>query len=203
VRFVGATNRDLEAEIVRGTFRQDLYFRLNGITLVIPPLRERTGEIPDLAAGFLRLAAERNHIDGVPGITAAAMAMLRAYAWPGNIRELRNVMERALLLAGGTIDVEHLPLEKLGAAAPAPPPPVKHEELDPTARPSGRAAARGQAPDVEAPLETFSDERARILEALNRAGGNQTEAAKLLGYSRRKLIDRVIHFHLPRPRKRS
>ncbi len=187
VRFLAATNRDLEAEIIRGTFRQDLYFRLNGITLVIPPLRERTSEIPDLAAGFLRQSAERNHIDGVPGITPAAMAMLRSYSWPGNIRELRNVMERALLLAGGTIDVEHLPLEKMRTGAPPPPvvapKPVVHEEL-------------------EAPLETFADERVRILEALTRAGGNQTEAAKLLGYSRRKLIDRLIQFQIPRPRKR-
>jgi len=191
VRFLAATNRDLEAEIVRGTFRQDLYFRLNGITLVIPPLRERTSEIPDLAAGFLRHSAERNHIDGVPGITPAAMAMLRAYAWPGNIRELRNVMERALLLAGGTIDVEHLPLEKMRPVTgpvPVAAPPV--------------AAKAAVHPELEAPLETFTDERVRILEALNRAGGNQTEAAKLIGWSRRKLIDRLIHHQIPRPRKR-
>ena len=192
VRFLAATNRDLEVEIVRGTFRQDLYFRLNGITLVIPPLRERTGEIPDLAAGFLRQSAERNHIDGVPGITPAAMAMLRAYSWPGNIRELRNVMERALLLAGGTIDVEHLPLEKMQTGAPAPPTPIAPA---PIAKPVVHE-------ELEAPLETFSDERTRIIEALTRAGGNQTEAAKLLGYSRRKLIDRVIQFQIPRPRKK-
>ena len=190
VRFLAATNRDLEAEIVRGTFRQDLYFRLNGITLVIPPLRERQNEIPDLAAGFLRQFAERNHVDAVPGVTSAAMAMMRAYAWPGNIRELRNVMERALLLSGGTVDIEHLPLEKMRTGTPPPPPPRKaaplvvvHEEL-------------------EAPLETITDEKARIIESLNRAGGNQTEAAKLIGWSRRKLIDKVIHHQIPRPRKK-
>jgi len=192
VRFLAATNRDLEAEIVRGTFRQDLYFRLNGITLVIPPLRERTAEIPVLAKGFLRQFAERNSINGMVEITSAAMAMLGAYSWPGNIRELRNVMERALLLSGGVVDVEHLPVEKMRTNTPPPPP---------SALPAPVVVAKAHA-EIEAPLETIGDERLRIMEALNRAGGNQTEAAKLIGWSRRKLIDRVIRHNIPRPRKK-
>ena len=183
VRFLAATHRDLEQEIDRGTFRQDLYFRLNGITLQIPPLRERVAEIPQLAATFLAQAAERNGVPPSPGLTPAALELLSTYAWPGNIRELRNVIERALLLGNGAwIDVEHLPLERMRAAAPAEPAPT------------------ADAPAPEPPAS--DDERARVLDALVRAGGNQTEAAKLLGVSRRTLINRVMQYDLPRPRKK-
>ncbi len=192
VRFVAATNRDLEIEITRGMFRPDLYFRLNGITLVIPPLRERTSEIPDLVATFLRTFAERDGGTEIPKVTPATMALLRDYSWPGNIRELRNVIERAMLLSGGgPIGVDHVPVDKLRAASrpsipPAPPA---------FTRPPPLIAD-------EPPLETIADERARIIEALTRAGGNQTEAASLMGISRRTLINRVIHFQIPRPRKK-
>jgi transcriptional regulator with GAF, ATPase, and Fis domain len=128
VRFVSATNRDLEAEIARGRFRQDLYYRLNGFTIVLPPLRERTDEIEPLAVHFLRAAckaAGRKPLD----ITPDALRLLVGYDWPGNIRELRNVMERAVLLCSGrTIAPEHFPLEKMGrvvSAAPEPPPPSR------------------------------------------------------------------------------
>jgi GGDEF domain-containing protein len=117
VRFLAATNRILEDEVARGAFRQDLYYRLNGISLVIPPLRARVDEIAPLARSFLESAARR---DGrpVPSLTAEAVALLEAYAWPGNIRELRNDMERALLIAPGReITAADLPLEKLGGTA--------------------------------------------------------------------------------------
>jgi DNA-binding NtrC family response regulator len=214
VRFLAATNRDLEVEIGRGTFRQDLYFRLNGITLVIPPLRERTSEIPDLAAGFLALAAERNGVPPSPGLTTEALAQLCEYGWPGNIRELRNVMERAsLLCGGGLVDLDHLPIEKMRAspaqAEEAPPvrpssPPARVGARAPTAEPTPPPAAA--TPSSLAPGSAVTDdpsERERIIEALVRAGGNQTEAARLLGVSRRTLINRVIQFNIPRPRKKS
>ena len=107
VRFVAATNRDLEEEIAAKRFREDLYFRLNGITLTIPPLRERTDEIAPLAALFLANGRRAAGTSRAPALSPAALALLRAYAWPGNIRELRNVIERAVLLSsGGTITVD-------------------------------------------------------------------------------------------------
>jgi transcriptional regulator with PAS, ATPase and Fis domain len=201
VRFVAATNRDLESEIARGTFRQDLYFRLNGITLVIPPLRERVSEIAALTDAFIAQAAERNGIARPRGITPRALALLSEYSWPGNIRELRNVIERAVLLGNGEIiDMEFLPMEKLhGSLGAQPRPPVSAEP-----RPARPEAPPPPAPEaaLEAPLETITDQRARIIEALVRAGGNQTGAAKLLGISRRTLINHVEKLAIPRPRKK-
>src|SRR6185369_1386343 len=113
VRIVAATNRDLEEEVAEKRFREDLYFRLNVIALEIPPLRERPEEIESLARLFLdRLAGPTGR--SAPSLSAEALAHLRAYAWPGNIRELRNVIERAFVLCGGPeVTAEHLPLEKM------------------------------------------------------------------------------------------
>jgi DNA-binding NtrC family response regulator len=105
VRFLSATHRDLGADVRAGRFRQDLYFRLNGITLRVPPLRERTEEIPDLARQFIATAAKG--LGRKPPKLVAGDALLR-YAWPGNVRELRNVIERAVLLANDRIENEHL-----------------------------------------------------------------------------------------------
>jgi DNA-binding NtrC family response regulator len=128
VRFVSATNRDLERAIARGTFREDLYFRLNGITFVIPPLRERTSEIEELARRFVAEASKRYGVRKPPEIPAETLTLLREYAWPGNIRELRSVIERAVVLCdAGPLTQASLPLEKMRAHfAPrdAPPPPA-------------------------------------------------------------------------------
>ncbi|HEX8952592.1 MAG TPA: sigma 54-interacting transcriptional regulator, partial [Polyangia bacterium] len=110
VRFVAATNRDLEAEMAAGRFRSDLYFRLNGVTLWIPPLRERREEIESLTRQFVTDACRRLNRADEPELTVDAVQRLRAYAWPGNARELRNTIERAVLLCGrGPIRSEHLP----------------------------------------------------------------------------------------------
>ena len=201
VRFVAATNRDLEAEIARSAFRQDLYFRLNGVTLVIPPLRERTSEIPALVTGFLRIAAERDGLPPPPGASPEALALLCGYSWPGNIRELRNVVERGLLLSGGhVIDIEHLPTEKMK-------PPRQERTTIPPPIPVAAAPAVAPAPASVPALEPKLRRgealtREALIDALARAGGNQTEAAKLLGVSRRTFINRVEHFQVPRPRKK-
>jgi DNA-binding NtrC family response regulator len=124
VRFISATNRDLEAETSRGTFRQDLFFRLNGFSLVVPPLRDRNCEISALAHAFAARAARDTGLVAPPAITPEALCRLQRYSWPGNIRELRNVIERAVLLAGGeAIRPEHLPLEKMYATLVTPEPP--------------------------------------------------------------------------------
>ncbi|HEX7703082.1 MAG TPA: sigma 54-interacting transcriptional regulator, partial [Kofleriaceae bacterium] len=118
VRFVAATHRDLPAEIAAGRFRQDLYFRINGITLAIPPLRARLSELAALIKVFVERGAASLNVPP-PQLAPDAAALLRAHHWPGNIRELRNVIERAVLLAaGGTIEAEHVVLE-VDRAAPA------------------------------------------------------------------------------------
>jgi two-component system response regulator AtoC len=183
VRFVAATNRDLEEEIAGKRFREDLYFRLNGITLAIPPLRERVEEIAPLAALFLERAARQTALPAPP-LSSEAVAQLRGYEWPGNIRELRNVMERALLLSsGGTITPEHIPLDKLLRARRQPPAPP------PAATPPGPVATT-----------MLEIERQAILDALVRCAGNQTRAAELLGIPRRTFCKRLSAYNIPRPR---
>ena len=150
VRFVAATNRDLEAEIAAGRFRQDLYFRLNGIALTIPPLRERMDEIEGFANAFILHACQKSSRDDIPVLSTQAVVLLKGYTWPGNIRELRNVMERAVLLCNeGVILPEHLPVEKMGATVAAPPGPWNVRPPDPLRffpRPPPRAPPRPSPP---------------------------------------------------------
>jgi two-component system, NtrC family, response regulator AtoC len=186
VRFISATHRDLGAESSQGRFRQDLFFRLNGISLVIPPLRERPGEIEALARAFL--AAGRAPGAPEPTLSPAAVAALKAHPWPGNVRELRNVMGRALVLSGGgTIEPEHL---KLDPPRPSEPKPAS-------------ASAPAPAANATGPLSAAVDalEKQRILDALERCAGNQSRAAKMLGISRGTLLSRLDAFGIPRPRK--
>ena len=218
VRFIAATNRDLEADVERGVFRRDLFFRLNGITLEVPPLRERQGEIEGLARAFAAENALELGYAGVPSFAADTLALLREYPWPGNVRELRNVIERALVLCRGErIDLEHLPLEKMHATLP----PARRRAGDeprqqprparvPTEPPSERSRIK-TAPvvDRDAPERPTADlkgeiaalERARISQAMESSGGNQKKAAEQLGISRRTLINRLDAFGIKRPRK--
>ncbi len=196
VRVVSATNRDLRAETAAGTFRADLFYRLNGITLSLPPLRERKSEILQLAVHFAAAMSKRPQ----PELTPAAIEMLREYPWPGNVRELRSVIERAALLAqADVIDVQHLLFESAAAADL----PVRSEPYE-----SGSyRIAPDNLPSAELPTETVlaelsRRERRHIEEALERTGGNQKDAAKLLGISRRTLIRRLERYRLARPRKR-
>jgi len=118
VRFVAATHRDLRTAIGVGQFRQDLYYRLSGVTLSIPPLRERLAELPDLATEFARKAAAETGRPA-PTLLPATLAALQTHAWPGNIRELRNVIERAVVLCDGdTLTPDHLAFEALVPSAP-------------------------------------------------------------------------------------
>jgi two-component system response regulator HydG len=188
VRFVSATNRELETDVMRGTFRQDLYFRINGVTLSIPPLRERIDEIPGLAQAFVTEAAEPLG-QKPPELSTEAFELLAGYSWPGNIRELRNVMERAVLLClDDVIRAEHLPVEKMRATFATP------------VRESAPAIRPGKPPAGE--RETDEAKRQRILEALMACGGNNTEAAKILGVSRRTLGKWLEAYNIPRPRKK-
>ncbi len=181
VRFVSATNRTSDAKGIVG-LREDLYFRLAGLPIQLPPLRERVEEIPGLAARFLEEASKRMGRKP-PAIAPGALAALAAYAWPGNVRELAAVIERALLFAKDVLEEEHLHLVSPRAAA------------EPAAPREGKPKPRPLAAEVE------EIERRGIIEALEACGGNQSRAAEMLGISRRTLITRMIEFGLPRPRK--
>jgi two-component system response regulator AtoC len=193
VRFVAATNRELDVEIERGAFRRDLYFRLAGLTLSIPPLRERVEEIAPLAERFLAAASRTLDRRAPLRIAAEALEYLERYAWPGNVRELRNVMERAAVLAyGDEVLPADLPRQVTGVAPPA----ASRADTDAEA---SVALESSDTPEAAPP----GDERQRILAALDACAGNQTRAAKLLGMSLRTLVNRLSAYGVARPRKRS
>jgi len=205
VRFIAATHRDLEAEIGAGRFRQDLYYRLNGITLTIPPLRERRSEILPLVRSFLAQFAREMGDRQAPEVSPEAARLLEAYSWRGNVREVRNVVERALLLCEGSeILPEHLPIESMAANAisfanvPAPgmTPPPPTPAAFPAAAPVPADFARPTAP-----MNAAEDEKERILRVLAECAGSQTRAAKVLGIARSTLIARLDEYGVPRPRK--
>jgi two-component system, NtrC family, response regulator AtoC len=202
VRFVCATNRDLLSLVRSGAFRQDLYFRLNGINLVIPPLRARRAEIAPIARAFIAEAC-RDARRSLVSITDEAMKLLQAHDWPGNIRELRNVIERAVTLCTGTvIDVHHIPPPEAGFGQPPAPdlpqrvtlpvPPQPHATPEATLGLHEAARRAGQV-----------IERRRIAEAMERCGGNQTRAAQLLRISRRTLVARLTEYGFARPLKKN
>ncbi|MHB9331483.1 sigma-54-dependent response regulator transcription factor ZraR [Phytobacter ursingii] len=167
VRLIAATHRQLAEEVSAGRFRQDLYYRLNVVTIDMPPLRQRREDIPPLARYFLQRYAERNR-KTVLGFTPQAMDMLIHYEWPGNIRELENAVERAVvLLTGEYISERELPLAIVGA-------PVSGRPLD---------------GNLIQPLVEV--EKEAILAALEKTGGNKTEAARQLGITRKTLLAKL------------
>jgi DNA-binding NtrC family response regulator len=216
VRFIAATNRDIEAEVQRGTFRRDLFFRLNGISLTIPPLRQRLSEIPALCEKFLSNACLDFGRNPEPVISARAMSLLRGYSWPGNIRELRNVIERAVVLCTGfEIGPEHLPTDRirpfladepypLGSCAPSTEPPQSFDP-DTHIRSAGGppSTPRARRPDRMEGARGLrgEDERKRIVEALAACAGNQSRAAMLLGMPRRTFVAKLATYAIPRPQK--
>lgn len=192
VRFIAATHKPLTALVGEGKFRADLYFRLNGMTISIPPLRERRNEIVPLARAFIAEAAARAGRQPPP-LSPEALAWMVEQRWPGNVRELRAAVERAVLLAGaGAIRPAHLhpghdalPAEEPGQSAV-----LVAEPFAPTGNEAGNLAEA---------VERL--ERERITSVLAQCAGNQTKAAKLLGISRRMLLHRLDLYGLPRPRK--
>jgi transcriptional regulator with PAS, ATPase and Fis domain len=168
VRIVAATNHDLEKAVREGRFREDLYYRLNVIPIALPPLRERRTDIPLLVEHFIpKYAGGRQR-----GITDEALKILMGYDWPGNVRELESVIERALLLG----DEDRILPADLPAAVRA-----------------GLSARRGLF-DLDIPesgIDIEELERALIVKALQKSGGNVSRAARLLGLSRRTLQYRL------------
>jgi two-component system response regulator HydG len=174
VRVLAATHRDLPELVRQGRFREDLYYRLDVVTLSLPPLRERRQDIPLLVDHFLRTLSSR-HGRGPVAVDPEALRRLLGYDWPGNIRELQNVLERAVLLAEqGVIGPEHLAT---------------------TVRPS--AAALPAAPEVT-PLRGLEDvEREHVIRVLAATGGNREESSRILGISRRTLTRMIQRWGLP------
>lgn len=182
VRLLAAANEDLEAAVARGAFRQDLFFRLNEFVIGIPPLRERASDIPFLTDRFLQMTNRELHKD-VAGFTEAAMARLLVYEWPGNVRQLRGVVRRAVLLADSVIDEEHLALPRVRRAegAPAPSEPVGHGDL------SLKERVRRATADVE---------RDALIAALRRTGGNKAKAARLLNIDYKTILNKLKEYDI-------
>jgi len=171
VRVVTATNRDLEAMIERGEFREDLYYRLNVVTIKIPPLRERMEDLEPPVQHFLK-KFNRDFGTNVTTLTPEAWDLFKSYDWPGNVRELENVIERAFnMVAGNTIKVKHLPLYV-------------------------RKKNRRNTPVAQKPLPSLLEqvEREAVLDALEATGGNKMQAAKRLGISRAWLYKKIKQY---------
>ena len=170
MRIVCATHQDLQARIAEGTFREDLFYRLAGIVIQVPPLRNRSGDAVLLAHALMRRFADemnRGHLT----IAAEALAAIESHRWPGNVRELENVMKRAVILVDGTV----IQARDLGFSA---------QEQAPAAEPLNLREARDEA------------ERREVARALARANGNLSKTAELLGISRPTLYDLLNRFGL-------
>jgi transcriptional regulator with PAS, ATPase and Fis domain len=173
VRVIASTNRDLEEAIAAGDFRQDLYFRIKVVEVVLPPLRERLEDIPELCAHFLgQVAGEMGR--PTPEVSDETLALLRRHRWPGNIRELRNVLERAMVLGvGDRLEPKHLPRE------------LRHK--------SGDTGAIGED------LSLAGMERRHVGEVLDLTGWNKSRAADLLSISRPRLDRKIRDYDLQPP----
>ena len=183
IRLIATSNRDLEDEVSRGNFREDLFFRLNVVTLHLPPLRARPNDIAILAEHFVNKYAEANGVP-VPRLSPAALAMLRSHQWRGNVRELENTMHRAVLLTQGpTLEPEAILLTG-GRGFPV-------------AVASGPGAAESPSTSPTAPLvgrTVAAVERDLIIDTLNHCFGNRTHAATVLGISIRTLRNKLKQY---------
>ena len=193
VRIIAATNRDLETQIAKGQFREDLYYRLKVITIWLPALRERTGDIPLLADYFLTRFAAELGIEN-PGITREAMSMLVSSAWPGNIRELSNTLQKALIFNRGA------PLSLADINQATGDETRNHQLTEDACDDSIRAwirdlLSKGEKSNL---FETCMDHVGSVMvaEALNLTGGNRSQAAKLLGMSRPTLHAKIDKYNL-------
>ncbi|MEN8199973.1 MAG: sigma-54 dependent transcriptional regulator [Thermodesulfobacteriota bacterium] len=167
-RIIAATNRDLEEEVRAGNFREDLYYRLNVVTVAVPPLRARQDDIPLLVDHFVKKFSRKNRRE-VSGVTDECMQLLTAYPWPGNVRELENAIERGVILMRGEYLTEKslpLPIQKQGAAA----------ELETTG---------------DEPVSLQAQEKILILKTLEETEGNKSEAARRLGITRKTLQNKL------------
>jgi len=194
IRFIVATNKDLEEAILSGKFREDLYYRLNVVSIYIPPLRERKEDIPDLVSYFLR-KFNREFKRRVAGIAPEAMEKIASYGWPGNVRQLENVLKRAIVLCQGEWILEDQLLFEKGWEKRE----VEEEWskknvddlLDTLFEELSKAPAASQDLDIISTLE-----RGLILRALQKTKGNQVQAALLLGINRSTLRGKMERYNI-------
>lgn len=198
VRIIAATNRDLEEMVEDGEFREDLFYRLNGFTIQLPPLRERTADLPELIQHFLNRLSPELGKDNVEGISPEATKLLTAYNWPGNVRELQSVVRQSLLNASGPVIVpDFLPPEVRAAVSKA----------EPSTAPPADSSTDDQAYNLKRFLdhslrnEDVTDnlhaetidfvERYLLTRVLDKTGGNQSQAARILGITRGSLRNKI------------
>lgn len=175
VRFIAATNRVLEEEVENGRFREDLYYRLNVVSLQMPPLRERPGDIPLLTEHFIKKFSQKNNRK-VEGITPKCMDMLIHYHWPGNVRELENAIERSvILMRGDYIDEAGLPI---------------------TVRKAFEEPAKVEAPNESPPATLEDAERMVIIRTIEETGGNKSEASRRLNITRKTLLSKLNKYDI-------
>ena len=188
VRILAATNADLQAKIAEGDFREDLYFRLAAFTVPVPPLRERPADIPLLVNHFLKMFATEMAIE-IPVLSDEALSTLKTYAFPGNVRELKNIIERALIESGGgEIRSEHLHFTHLRESAAASPSPTDSIEVNHANHVLPSAI---RVPLLSLPLNLQQAEAILIQQALEQTNGNISEAARLLGIGRQTLYRKL------------
>jgi two-component system response regulator AtoC len=183
-RIVSATNKELEALVKEGSFREDLYYRLNVFRIHLPPLRERPEDIPLLAEHLLAKHSGR----GKPSLSTEAIEKLALYSFPGNVRELENILERALIYCpGSAIRAEDIELhENLGSGQ------VEAAAVAADAAASAAAAAVGSMAGAPSAAGTLDDiEKQAIIDALSRCNDNRTRAAELLGVSRKTILNKI------------
>lgn len=185
VRVITATNADLKEKVRRDQFREDLYFRLRVVDIILPPLRERKEDIPLLAHHFLTIFDNKMG-KGVNGFSDSVMQLLINHSWPGNIRELEHVIERACVLCtGDTITSDHLPVDIMNAEKP--------RKMVP--EPAVQQPAQVEPISTSA-LDSEEEEIARILDALRRTAGNKAKAARLLGVDRSTLYRKISSYNI-------
>jgi transcriptional regulator with GAF, ATPase, and Fis domain len=195
VRIIAATHRDLEGMIAEGRFREDLFFRLNVLPITVPPLRDRTEDVPELVQHFLRMYNQRA-AKQVTTVEDDALVVLKAYRWAGNVRQLENVIERAVIFAeGATITVADLPDEVSSA--------VETEGIEEAAGNgwTGGSASGLSLPELASVIQAERQDRERrereqLVRALAAAGGNKAVAARALGMARSTLVSRLKKFGL-------
>jgi DNA-binding NtrC family response regulator len=190
VRVVASTNAPLDAAIKEGKFREDLFYRLNVFPVLMPPLRERGDDLPLLVEALLA-SLNQKHGTRVTDVSPTVLARLRAHSWPGNIRELRNLMERAAIIAGqGTIEEEHLP-GGLSASRPIAPLRTASQVVSTSSAP---AAADDGGIHIPAGWTIEQAERALIESTLERTGNNRTRTAEILGISPKTLFNKLKEY---------
>jgi two-component system response regulator PilR (NtrC family) len=203
VRIIAATNRSLEAEVAAGRFREDLFYRLNVLTLSLPPLRERRQDIPLLVRRFLRQFSDL-HGKNVQRVSVATAKRLQEYHYPGNIRELENIVEHAVALCEGeTVHEEHLPeymLRPQDGDAPGSAPTAAVMPLAASARDASGGRLELVGGNLDESLAAY--EKSIILRALAEAGGVKKKAADLLGINYRSFRHRLYKYGLNDPNER-